>query len=331
MPKRILIVISSAIFILAAAFAAGRAGAPLRKVVFMPQWLAQAQFAGYYAAKEAGIYEKHGLDVTILDGGPDAPSVGALADRKAEFITMQLSAAVAKRAEGMKLVNIGQIMSRSALLFVARKSSGILAPKDMSGKKVGYWQSDFQGIPRAFFKKYGIDANFFPINYTVDMFLAGGIDAMTVMWYNEYHKIISSGVNPDELTTFFFFDHDLNFPEDGIYCLEETLASDPDTCKRFVEASIEGWKYAFENEPRTLSIVIERMKKAHLAANRAQQRWMLARMRDLIVPTRPGHIIGQLEESDYDKLVNILFDSGAIKEKPAFGTFHRSAVKNASK
>jgi len=35
------------------------------------QWLTQAQFAGYYAAVDSGIYADYCLDVTILEGGVD--------------------------------------------------------------------------------------------------------------------------------------------------------------------------------------------------------------------------------------------------------------------
>ena len=35
------------------------------------QWVAQAQFAGYYAAVDQGYYEDEGLDVTIEEGGAD--------------------------------------------------------------------------------------------------------------------------------------------------------------------------------------------------------------------------------------------------------------------
>jgi len=60
----------------------------------------------------------------------------------------------------------------------------------------------------------------------VNLFLRDGVDVVSAMWYNEYHTIINSGLNPDELTTFFFHEHGLNFPEDGIYTLEETFKRD---------------------------------------------------------------------------------------------------------
>jgi NitT/TauT family transport system substrate-binding protein len=40
-----------------------------------------------------------------------------------------------------------------------------------------------------------------------------GVDAMTVMWYNEYDQIINAGYNPDELSTFFFHVTDVTYPK----------------------------------------------------------------------------------------------------------------------
>ena len=38
----------------------------LKKVTFAPQWTAQAQFAGYFVAKDMGFYAEEGLDVNII-------------------------------------------------------------------------------------------------------------------------------------------------------------------------------------------------------------------------------------------------------------------------
>ena len=41
------------------------------KVTLQLKWVTQAQFAGYYVAKDKGFYEEEGLDVKIKPGGPD--------------------------------------------------------------------------------------------------------------------------------------------------------------------------------------------------------------------------------------------------------------------
>ena len=42
----------------------------LEGVTFATDWKAQAEQGGFYQAKALGLYEKAGLDVTILGGGP---------------------------------------------------------------------------------------------------------------------------------------------------------------------------------------------------------------------------------------------------------------------
>ena len=41
------------------------------KLTLQLKWVTQAQFAGYYVAKDKGYYSAEGLDVTIKPGGPD--------------------------------------------------------------------------------------------------------------------------------------------------------------------------------------------------------------------------------------------------------------------
>ena len=150
--RRVGIVLS--IILLLKASSATASEAPLKKVSFIPQWVPQAQFAGYYIAYEKGIFKKYGIDLIIIPGGPDHPPSDFLESGKADLATMWLSTAIQARARGVRLVNIGQIIQRSALMLVAKKSSGINLPEDMNGKKVGLWGADFQVQPRGFFKKY---------------------------------------------------------------------------------------------------------------------------------------------------------------------------------
>src|SRR5256885_10735899 len=55
------------------------------KVSVVLQWVVQAQFAGYYAAKDLGYYKDYGLDVKIVPGGPDISADQLVAAGQAEF------------------------------------------------------------------------------------------------------------------------------------------------------------------------------------------------------------------------------------------------------
>ena len=295
----------------------------LKKASLIPQWVPQAQFAGYYVAEERGIYEKHGLDLTIIPGGPERQPSDLLKNRKADFATMWLSSGIQMRAEGTNVVNIAQMMQRSALMLVAKKSSGIKTPRDMNGKKVGLWGPIFQIQPRAFFKKYELEVKVVRQSYSVNLFLRDGVDVASAMWYNEYHTILNSGLNPDELVTFFFHEHGLNFPEDSIYTLQDTFNRDPQLCKAFVMASIEGWRYAFAHPEKALDIVMENLKKRHIPARRVHQKWMLAKMKDLMLPPDSHVPMGSLQTEDYERVAKTLKDNGLIKQIPEFTSFYQ--------
>lgn len=296
--------------------AAGR-----RNMTFLPQWLPQAQFAGYYVAYEKGFYQEEGIDLRILKGGPDSPPAAMLAEGRTDFTTMFLSEALQQRDKRIPLVNIGQIMQRSGFILVAKKARGITKPADLNHKKISLWPN-FQVQPQAFFRKYGLNVNVVVQGATVNLFLRGGVDAASAMWYNEYHSIINAGVNEEELTAFFFDRHGLNFPEDGIYALKETCERDPEGCRRFVRASRRGWEYAFAHPEEATDIVMKYIHAAHGDSNRVHQQWMLKRLKELIKPGDGKVPIGALNPDDYKTVAAELRKSGLIKSAPPFGEFH---------
>ena len=298
---------------------------PLTKVSLVPQWIPQAQFAGYMMALEKGFYRDAGLDLTLLRGGPDNLPFEALSSGRATFCTGWLSTGIQQRSGGIRVINLGQIVQRSALMLIAKKSSGITSPLELHGKRVGLWEGDFRIQPLAFFRRNNLMVEMVPLYSTANLFLKGGVDAMSAMWYNEYHTILNCGLNEDELTFFFLSDFGLNFPEDGIYCLEDTYRADPKACERVVEASLKGWLYAFEHQDETLNVVMKYCDEAHTGTNRAHQKWMLARMKDLILPNGDKSGLGKLKPRDYSRVAGILLDLNLINHIPPIAEFYRGS------
>ncbi|MGB6637610.1 MAG: ABC transporter substrate-binding protein, partial [Bradyrhizobium sp.] len=56
---------------MAAAISPGRAQTTLDKVSFGTNWVAEAEHGGFFQAVADGTYQKYGLDVTIVPGGPN--------------------------------------------------------------------------------------------------------------------------------------------------------------------------------------------------------------------------------------------------------------------
>jgi NitT/TauT family transport system substrate-binding protein len=297
------------------------AEAPLKKASLMPLWSPQSQFAGYYVALDKGIYARHGIDLTIRKAGPGQSPIQGLKDGQADFAVLWLTTALQHRSAGMKLVHLAQMVQRSSILLISRRSSGIKTIKDMNGKKVGLWGGDLSILPHLLFAQNGVTVFEVPQSHTVNLFLRGGVDVTSAMWYNEYHTILNSGVDREELNIVALHEQGMNFPEDGLYALDETLRKDPALAKAFVSASLEGWCYAFDHPNEALEIVIKCMRQAQVPANRIHQKWMLDRMRDLIMPGPSQGSPGLLKEQDYEAVGTALKQEGLIQNYPDYSTF----------
>ena len=90
----------------------------LDKVTFIPQWTAQAQFAGYFVAKEKGFYAEEGLDVTIEFPSNSISTMTLLKEGQCQFTTTQLLDAICAADQGTDLVNILQTSQQSGLVLV---------------------------------------------------------------------------------------------------------------------------------------------------------------------------------------------------------------------
>ena len=296
----------------------------LKKVSLMPQWIPQAQFAGYMVALDKGFYREAGLDVRLLQGGPGKDGFCAVADGKATFCTGWLSSAITRRASGKRLVNIAQIAQRSALMLVALKKSGISGPQDLNGKKIGYWVGEFEAPIQCFIKKHGLRVKMIPNYTTVTILLKGAVDAVAAMRFNEYHTLLNSGYNKDELKVLSMEKLGANFPEDGLYCMEDTFNSDPRMCSALTVATLKGWLYAFEHEKEAVDIVMKYAEAANTGTNMAHQRWMLRQMKRLILPSDGGlEEMGLLKRAAYTRVGKSLVELGVIKRLPAFEDFYR--------
>src|SRR3954451_13156046 len=109
------------------------------KVTLQLKWVTQAQFAGYYAAKQQGYFEKAGLDVNLKVGGPSITPEQVVIGGGADIGLDWLPHLFATREKGGKIVSVAQVFARSGMTELTWKSSGINTIKKMAGKTVGVW------------------------------------------------------------------------------------------------------------------------------------------------------------------------------------------------
>lgn len=291
----------------------------IRKVRFQTQWLPQAQFAGVYIAYEKGFYRDYGIEVEISSAGPEQTSSKALHNNEADIVSMFLTTALREVDQGHKITNIAQLSQKSSLLFVAKKSSGIKRLQDLNGKKIGLWVNDFKEPSLILLSKYKIRAEIVPVSWTTNVLAQDVVDAMNMMYYNEFDIFVNSGFDPSELTVFPLAEHGVNIPEDGLYCHAGFYEQNKELCNNFAEATLDGWIYALNHEQEALDIVLNYLRKAHLPANIPHQKWMLRKVREAVLQKPEKY--GILTPDDYKVSVDMMRSNGVISNYLPYDEF----------
>jgi hypothetical protein len=94
----------------------------LDRVTFATNWLAEAEHGGFYQALTDGTYERYGLDVKIIQGGPQLNNQLLLAAGRVDFY-LGASGAVHRRQEldPTRLCHVGALRGRAAGRFQAQR------------------------------------------------------------------------------------------------------------------------------------------------------------------------------------------------------------------
>jgi len=310
------------------------AGFAADDVTLQLKWVTQAQFAGYFVAKDKGFYDEEGLNVNILPGGPDIAPEQVIAGGGADVIVDWMSAALAARERGLALVNIAQPFKSGALELTCLKENGINSPADFPNHTLGVWfygneYPFYSWMAKLGYKTDGSEGGVTVLKqaFNVDALLQKQADCISVMTYNEYGQVLDAGITEDQLVTFNYLKEGIGVMEDGLYVLEDKLA-DPafeDKMVRFVRASMKGWKYAEANPDEAAQIIIDNDESG--AQTLEHQKYMMSEVAKLTAGSN-----GALDPADFDQTVATLLgavsqDNPAITKAPEGGWTHQITDK----
>lgn len=298
------------------------------EVTLQLKWVAQAQFAGYYAAEDAGFYADECLDVAISPGGPDIVPEQVVAGGQADFGINFIPSLLSAREQGTQLVNIAQVFERSGMREVAWADSGIESFADLEGKRVAVWFGGNEFELLASLNQAGLDPEtdleLVQQPFDMNLLLERQVDAAAAMTYNELAQVLQT-VNPE--TDELYQIEDLNvldmnevgtaMLQDGIFTTAEFLESEEnrDIAERFVRASLRGWIYCRDNATDCVNSVMARGP----ALPQGHQTWMMNEINKLIWPSSTQ--IGLMDDALYQQTADIALEYGVINEAPTEGAY----------
>ena len=321
----------------------GASSAKKDKVAVQLKWVTQAQFAGYYAAKAKGYYDKQGLDVTIKPGGPNITPEVVVASGQAEFGLDWQGSLLSTRDKGGKITNIGQVYTRSGTTELTWKSSRLNKFCKLRGKTVGVWIGGNEFEQYAALRKCGINPSdksqvkIFAQGFTMTEFVQRQIDAASAMTYNELAQVLET-TNPKthklytlkDLNVFKYQNLGTGMLQDAVFVRDSWIKDkkNQDIARRFLQASFRGWIYCRQHYKDCVKMVL----KNGSALGRGHQTWQMNEVNKLIWPAPLG--IGVMSSAAAKRTVTVALQGKLIKERPS--TWYRTdlakkAVANLKK
>ena len=261
-PRRLILLLTLFCSLLAGAQPIGR------KIVFTPQATAQAQFAGYYVALEQGFYADEGLDVVIVHPYATQSCVESIWGGFCIATTLPLPMAMKTVDNGLPLVNILQTSMNSGLTIVSRNGED---PLTLGKARVASFRAGFGLMARCL----ATDYEWITTASMVNLFTAGAVDATLAMSFDEYYKLLQTGLVSPDRGIYRFEEGEYNIQEDGVYVTRAFYEAHREACEGFARASRRGWEWVSEHREEALDLVMRYVKEHRIATNRTLQGLML--------------------------------------------------------
>lgn len=216
-------------------------------------WAHSARFAGFYTARQKGFYEQNGIDAVLIPGSVDFSLMNMLRSGEVFWVT-GVDQALKLRDDGGALVILAVIFQKNPFVL-ATINGDITKPWDLVGKKIGLKEqsgsSNSDIIFYSMLNNTGItkeQVEIVRVGFNMEPLLKGEVDAYEVFALNELIALQEKSqemgyklhvINPA--------DYGVEFYGDAIVTPADTIQRNPDLVKRFVNASLEGWNYAYEH------------------------------------------------------------------------------------
>ena len=282
-------------------------------IVFTPQWTAQAQFAGYYAALELGFYKEEGLDVVIEHPNASRSAIDRMRKNQSQITTLPLSQALFALDRGVKLVNLLQTSMNGSLMIVSRRG---INPLKQKGAKVAGFRAGYDQLARAVAQELGLEYQWLETAGVLNLFIAGAVDASVAMSFNEYYQFLQTGlIDRNEDIVYRLSDHGYNIQEDGLYMTREEYDKNPERARKFARASQRGWEWVAYHPEEALEIVMKQVRRNHEATNPTLQRLMLEEVLDMMEGYESGEREYVLREDMVNQAVALMLRAGIISKE----------------
>lgn len=229
----------------------------LTSVTLTTSWYAQAEHGGYYAAKAMGIYEEHGLDVTIEMGGPDVNHQQLLAAGRTDFISDEAFTSFTAARQGVPIVTVAAYFQKDPQGLVVHEGQGYDTLADLQGVPIRVASGGRQQYWPWLRAEFGFDdSQLRPYDYNYGPFIQDKETAQQGYITNDGYHLQQEDVDV-EATSLLFADYGWDNYASTLDTTREMISEDPEVVQAMVAATSEGWAAYFENPEPANELIME--------------------------------------------------------------------------
>ena len=227
------------------------------RVTFGLDWKAEAEYGGYYQAVATGIYARHGLDVTIRQGGPQVNQAQLLLAGRLDFnLASNSFLALNLAQERLPFTTVAAMFQKDPSVLLAHPGQGHDSFEQLRGKPIMIGADSRAGWWNFLRARFGYsDAQIRPYTFNLAPFLADKSAIQQGYLGSEPYAIKQeAGFDPVVLLL-----ADAGFSGYGslITTSDKLIGKNPDLVQRFVDASIEGWYSYLYGDPAPANRMIK--------------------------------------------------------------------------
>jgi PAS domain S-box-containing protein len=243
------------LFLLSHSLLAMAADPELEKVTLQLKWFHQFQFAGYYAAKEKGFYRDAGLDVNILERDPKKSVIEQIVNGEVNY-GIGDSSSIAAFMNGKPIVALAAILQHDPLVLIAKKSSGIVSPYELQGKRVMFDSSGGNEAPVvAMLAQAGLSSqNYIHVqsSFNNSDLAQGRVDAMAAYLTDQPFYFRQKGIDINIISPLSF---GVDFYGDLLLTSRNEVSQHSGRAQQFRRASLQGWEYALQHPQEIIELI----------------------------------------------------------------------------
>jgi NitT/TauT family transport system substrate-binding protein len=258
--SRVLTTISMSVLAILALTAQPSRTAELAPFKVVLNFQADGALNGFYHALAKGYYSDAGLDVTVehSNGSGDAISRAAsgMYDMAVGDIATLTKFTLKNPDTAPRAVFL--LYNRSPQAIISLKSRGINKASDLAGRVLGVGAADAPSrMFPAFANLVGLDLNKIErrqINPRVreSMLMSGQVDAVTGFDSTVFFNLKGNGVKLEDVNFIYYGDHGLDVYGNAILASRSALQNKPDQIRKFIAASVRGWREAIADPKGTI-------------------------------------------------------------------------------